>query len=203
MTRPHSKSRDRIVALARRQALIRPRDLSDLKLHRMLLTRLTDEGVLERVGRGLYRLADAAPMGAPDIVLVAARVPQVVIGLVTAMEYHGLTTEIPRAVDILLPRKMRPPVMDHPPLRVFSASESCFREGVVRTKIDGIPVRMTSPAKTVADSFKFRRRVGLEVALEALREGLVQRMFTPAKFAKFAKTNRVLSFVRPYLESMS
>ena len=91
-----------------------------------------------------------------------------------------------------------------PPLRVSKASaDECISKGVIKTKLDGVTVRMTNPAKTVADCFKYRRRVGLEVALEALREGLAERAFTPATFAKYAKMNRVLSFVRPYLESMS
>ena len=171
-------------------------------MHRMILTRLTEEGLLERVGRGLYRLSDAAPMGDPDLVLVAARVPQAVIGLVTALERHGLTTEIPRAVDVLLPKNMRRPTLEHPPLRVFSTSLDSIGEGVATSKLDGVSVRMTNPAKTVADCFKYRRRVGLEVALEALKEGLVTRAFSPATFAKYAKRNRVLSFVRPYLESL-
>jgi len=200
---PRTRDRDRVLDLARRLGLVRPRDLRDLNLHRMVLTRLTAEGLLERVGRGLYRLSDSAPMGDPDLVLVAARAPRAVIGLVTALERHGLTTEIPRTVDILLPRNARPPAMDHPPLRVFTTSEESISKGVVRAKLDGVTVRMTNPAKTVADCFKFRRRVGLEVALDALREGLAQRVFGPATIAKYAKMNRVLSFMRPYLESMS
>ncbi len=201
--KPPLSDRDRVLALAQQQGLVRPRDLQRLTIHRMVLTRLTEEGSLERVGRGLYRLSDAAPMGDPDLVLVAAQVPHAVIGLVTALERHGLTTEIPRTVDILLPRGVRPPSIEYPPLRVFTTSEKAVRTGVVKTKLDGVQVRMTNPAKTVADCFKFRRRVGIEVALEALREGLQTRAFRPAAFAKYAKTNRVLTFVRPYLESMA
>ena len=199
----HTRDRDAVLKIARRLGLVRPCDLRELNIQRMVLTRLTEEGVLERVGRGLYRLSDAVPMGDPDLVLVAARSSQAVIALVTALDRYGLTTEIPRAVDILLPRSARPPAMDHPPLRVFTASEESVSKGVVKTKLDGVTIRMTNPAKTVADCFKYRSRVGLEVALEALREGLAQRAFTPATFAKYAKMNRVLSFVRPYLESMS
>ncbi len=202
-SKPRQSDRERVLNLARRLGVIRPRDLRQLNVHRMVLSRLTDEGLLERIGRGLYRLSDAAPMGDPDLVLVAARVPQAVIGLVTALERHGLTTEIPRAVDILLPRKMKPPTMEHPPLRVFSVSGDSIRGGITRTKLDGVPVRMTNAAKTVADCFKFRRRVGLDVALEALKEGLSSRAFTPATFAKYAKANRVLTFVRPYLDVLT
>lgn len=201
--RSKPNNRDRVLALAQEQGLIGPRDLQGLKIHRMVLTRLTEEGSLERVGRGLYRPSDAVPMGDPDLVLVAARAPHAVIGLVTALERHGLTTEIPRSVDILLPRSVRPPTMEYPPLRVFTSSEATVRNGVTKAKIDGVQVRMTNPAKTVADCFKFRRRVGLEVALEALREGLRTRAFSLAVFAKYAKANRVLTFVRPYLEAMA
>lgn len=194
---------ERVLDLARRQGLVRPRDLVDLDIHRMVLTRLTEAGVLVRMGRGVYRLSDAGPMGDPDLALVATKVPQAVIGLVTALVHHGLTTEIPRAVDILLSRKTRQPALDDPPLRVFTAPEGSIREGAVKSKVDGVAVWISGPAKTVADCFKYRSRVGLDVALEALKKGLAQRAFSPATFAKYAKMNRILAFARPYLESMS
>ncbi len=196
-------AREKVLNLARSRDLIRPRDIDSLGVHRMVLTRLTEEGLLSRIGRGVYRLSDAPPLGAPDLVLVAARVPNAVIGLVTALEFHGLTSEIPRAVDILLPRKARKPTMADPPLRVFSGAEALIQEGVMETEVDGVPIRLSTPEKAIADCFKYRSRVGLDVAIEALRKALTTRTFRPATFAKHAKSNRVLSLVRPYLESMS
>lgn len=197
------KSRDRVLTLVKRKGVIRPRDLEPLGINRMVLVRLTEEGVLERVGWGLYKLSEADPLGAPDLVLVSARVHQAVIGLVSALDHHGLTTEIPRVVDVLLPRGMSAPRLNHPPLRVFWASGPSYSEGIEKVRLDGVSTRVTTPAKTVADCFKFRSRVGLEVALEALKTGLSQNIFTSAQFARHAKTDRVLTLTRPYLDCLA
>lgn len=155
-----------------------------------------------RVGWGLYRLTNAEPMGAPDVVLVSARVPGAVIGLVSALSQYGLTLEIPKTVDLLLPRGMASPKMDYPPLRLFRASGDSFDQGITAIDLDGARVPITTPAKTVADCFKFRSRVGKDIALEALREGLNKKRFTPAEFGAAAKVDRVLAVVRPYVESL-
>ena len=202
-SRCRGRTRREVLALARRRGVIGPSDLRELGLHRMVLTRLTDEGLLERVGRGLYRLAGAEPLGSPDLVLVAARVSRAILGLVTALNHYGLTGEIPRAIDVLLPRGQSRPSIDHPPLRLFWASGDSYSKGVVKTELDGVPVRITSAAKTVADCFKFRRRVGLDVALEGLREGLGQGRFTAAEFGSAARIDRVFGVARPYLESLA
>ncbi len=199
---PSSSATALVLELAARKGLLRAADVRALGVHGMVLTRLVAQGLLERVDRGVYRLADAEPLGAPDLVLVAVRVPAGVLGLVTALSHHGLTDEIPKAVDVLLPRGTPPPRIDYPPLRLFWASKATHRHGVELLELDGVEVRMTSPAKTVADCFKYRGRVGQDLAIDALRSGLSSRAFTPADLMAAAEVDRVSRVVRPYLDAL-
>lgn len=171
---------------------VHPRDLYSLR----------DAGVLEPLSRGVYRLADLPPLEDPDLVTVAARVPRAVIALISALHFHGLTTEIPHAVDIALPRGTSRPRLDWPPLRIFRMSGAMFTSGVETHERDGVTIRVYSAAKTVADCFRFRNWIGIEVALEALRTGLAERNFTPAEILRAARLCRVGAIVRPYLEAM-
>jgi predicted transcriptional regulator of viral defense system len=182
-------------ALRTAQALrlgVHPRDLYALR----------DAGLLEALSRGVYRLADLPPVSDPDLATVAARVPRAVIALISALHFHGLTTEIPHAVSIALPRGTARPRLDWPPLRVYWMSGAMFTSGIETHERDGIAIRVYGAAKTVADCFKFRGRVGLEVGLEALRTGLEERLFTPAEVLRMARLCRVDRIVRPYLEAM-
>lgn len=124
------------------------------------------------------------------------------LGLVTALSHHGLTDEIPKWVDLLLPRDTPRPRIEYPPLRLFWASAVSHQHGVDVLDLDGVKVRMTSPAKTVADCFKYRGRVGLDLAIEALRSGLSSGAFTPAEFMDAAEVDRVARVVRPYLDAL-
>jgi predicted transcriptional regulator of viral defense system len=191
-----------VLDLVAKKGLVRPSDLKDLGVHRMVLTRLVAEGLLERINRGVYRLADAEPLGAPDLVLVATRVPAGVLGLVTALSHYGLTDEIPKRIDVLLLRSTPPPRIEYPPLRLFWASKASHQQGVEVLDLDGVEVRMTSPAKTVADCFKYRGRVGLDIALDALKSGLASRAFSPAELLAAAEVDRVARVVRPYLDML-
>ncbi len=174
------------------RAGIHPRDLYALR----------DTGVLECVSRGVYRLADLPPLAEPDLFTVAARVPKAVIALVSALHYHGLTTEIPHEVSIALPQGSARPRLDWPPLRVYWFSGAMFESGIETHERDGLRLRVYEPAKTVADCFRFRNRLGIEIALEALRAGLQQRKMTPAAVLRAARTCRVENVVRPYLEAL-
>lgn len=174
------------------RAGVHPRDLYALR----------DAGALEPVSRGVYRLADLEPLAEPDLVTVAARVPKAVIALVSALHFHGLTTEIPHEVSVALPPGTARPRLDWPPLRVYRLSGQMFTSGIETHEQDGVPLRVYSAAKTVADCFKFRNRLGIEVAVTALREGLAERRFTPAEMLRAAKTCRVDRIVRPYLEAL-
>lgn len=174
------------------RAGVHPRDLYAMR----------DAGALDRLSRGVYRLADLPPLAEPDLVTVAARIPKAVIALVSALHFHGLTAKIPHAVDIALPRGTARPKLDWPPLRVVRLSGEMFTAGIETHERDGIPLRVYSAAKTVADCFKFRSRLGIDVAVEALRSGLEDRAFTQAEVLRAAKTCRMHRIVRPYLEAM-
>ena len=174
------------------RAGVHPRDLYDLR----------DAGVLECISRGVYRLADLPPLAEPDLATVAMRIPKAVIALVSALHFHGLTTEIPHEVSVALPPGTARPRLDWPPLRVVWLSGTMFSSGIETHERDGVRLRVYGAAKTVADCFKFRNRLGIEVAVEALRTGLEQRRFTPAEVLRAARTCRVGRIVRPYLEAL-
>lgn len=174
------------------RAGVHPRDLYGLR----------EAGVLERVSRGVYRLAALPPLAEPDLVTVATRVPRAVIALVSALHFHGLTTEIPHEVSIALPQGTARPRLDWPPLRVYWLSGAMFTSGIETHERNGVRLRVYGAAKTVADCFRFRNRLGIEVAVEALRTGLEERKFTPAEVLRAARTCRVDRIVRPYLEAL-
>ncbi len=174
------------------RAGVHPRDLYALR----------DAGILERVSRGVYRLADLPPPAEPDLFTVAARIPKAVIALISALHYHGLTTEIPHEVSIALPQGTSRPRLDWPPLRVYRFSGAMFTSGIEAHDRDGLRLRVYDPAKTVVDCFRFRNRLGIDVALEALRTGLAARKLTPAAVLRAARLCRVEAIVRPYLEAM-
>lgn len=191
-----------VLELAADQEVLSAREVRALGIHTSALSRLVRDGHLERIGRGLYRSAQAPPLGSPDLVVVAHRASAAVIGLVSALCHHDLTDEIPRTVDLLIERDTTVPTIDHPPIRTFKTRREVVTFGVQELELDGTTVRMTSPAKTVADCFKFRRRVGLDVALAALRQGLEARSFKPAELMKAAEVDRVAGVVRPYLQAL-
>lgn len=170
-------------------------------VHRRTLYALRDAGVLEQLGRGLYRLAEAPPLGHPDLVAVARRVPRGVVCLLSALAFHGLTTEIPHEVYLAVPRNAEPPRVDHPPVRVFRMGEGAFAEGIEVHDLDGVPVRVYSREKTLADCFKYRTTVGLDTAVEALRRYRDQRRIDAEAILRAARACRVENVIRPYLEA--
>jgi len=174
------------------RAGVHPRDLYALR----------DAGVLERVSRGVFRLSDLAPLAEPDLATVALRIPKAVIAVVSALHFHGLTTEIPHEVSVALPQGTARPKLDWPPLRVYRFSRAMFTFGIETHQRDGIHLRVYGAAKTVADCFKLRNRLGIEVAVEALRTGIGEHKITPAELLRAARTCRVERIVRPYLEAL-
>jgi predicted transcriptional regulator of viral defense system len=191
-----------VEAFRRAGGVLRTTQALQAGVHRRDLYALRDAGILQRVSRGVYRLADLPPLAEPDLVTVAARVPKAVIALVSALHFHGLTTEIPHEVSIALPRGTVRPRLDWPPLRVYRFSGTMFTAGIETHERDAVKVRVYGAAKTVADCFRFRNRLGTDVALEALRTGLGERRFTPAEVLRMAKICRVDRIVRPYLEAV-
>jgi len=181
--------------------MLRTSNAIRLGVHPRTLYALRDSGEIEPVGRGLYRLSTSPPLTSPDLVPVAIRIPRAVVCLISALAHHGLTTQVPHTVDIALPSHAQIPKIDGIPLRVFWYSEPSFSAGIAVTTIDGIPVRIYSPEKTVADCFKYRNKIGLDVAIEALRAWRGRK--PKADFhslSKFAQINRVQRVMRPYLE---
>jgi predicted transcriptional regulator of viral defense system len=158
--------------------------------------------VLERVDRGLYRLAEAPATELSSLAEAAKRVPHAVVCLLSALQVHGLTTESPHAVWVLIDRRARMPKLSYPKLEVVRASGPAREHGVETRVIDGVQVQITTPAKTVADCFRFRRHVGLEVALAALKDYLKTRKGSIDALVEAARADRIYAFMRPYLEAL-
>ena len=171
-----------------------------LGVHPRTLYALYAAGRLQRVSRGLYRLADLPALGNPDLATVAARIPQGIICLISALAFHEITTQIPHQVDIAVPRGTKQPRLEFPPTRIFRFSEPMFRAGVETHRVDDVPVRVYGAAKTVADCFKFRNKIGLEVALEALRDCREQKKCGNDDLWRYANICRMANVMRPYLE---
>jgi predicted transcriptional regulator of viral defense system len=158
--------------------------------------------VLLRLSRGLYRLADLPPLANPDLVIVARRLPGAVICLVSALAFHGLTTQVPHAVDVALHAGAGRPTLDYPPLRTFWFSGPAWSEGIEVHQLDDTPVRIYEPTKTVADCFKYRHKLGMDIALEALRLYRKRKDFDIGMLLKYARICRVEKIIRPYLEAL-
>ncbi len=182
---------------------IRARDLEEAGIPRAYLRRMTERGLLEHVTRGVYRLSDAPVTELHSVAQVAARVPHAIISLLSALQLHGLTTESPHAVWILIDRKAWRPTLKNPKLEIVRASGSALTHGVETRTIEGVRVKVTTPAKTVADCFRYRRHVGLDVALEALRDYLRQHRGGVDALVAAAKADRIYPFMRPYLEALT
>ncbi len=193
---------NRLLALVRRLGVVRPRDLAGRGVPRATLAKLVAEGVLERRSRGVYVLADADVTEHHDLAQVCKRVPHGVVCLLSALRFHRLTTQAPHEVWLGIDRKARLPKLDHPPLRVVRFSGAGLTAGVEEHTVEGVRVRVTGPARTVADCFAYRNTVGLEVALEALRDCLRQRRATVDELHRAAQTRRMANVMRPYLEAL-
>jgi predicted transcriptional regulator of viral defense system len=173
-----------------------------LGIYPRTLYALRDAGILERLSRGLYRLAELPALSAPDLAIVALKIPQAVICLVSALAFHELTTQVPHAVNVALPRGARSPRLDYPPLRVFWFSGPAWSEGVEIHQISQASVRVYCPEKSVADSFKYRHKIGLDIAIEALKLYRQSPRFDTSKLLHYARICRVESIMKPYLEAL-
>ena len=197
------KSVDDAIAVFREHGgTLRTAEALSLGIHPRTLYAMRDSGMLEQLSRGLYRLADLPPLSNPDLVTVSLRVPQAVICLVSALAFHELTTQIPRAVDVALSNGSSRPTLDYPPLRVFWFSGAAWSEGVETYQVDDVPVRIYGPEKSIADSFKYRRKLGLDIALEALRLYRQGDKVDVSKLVHYARICRVERVMRPYLEAL-
>jgi predicted transcriptional regulator of viral defense system len=192
----------RILDLARQKVLLRASDLDAIGAPRVVLTRLTAAGLLERVGRGLYRLPDAQVSEFESLVTIATKAPQAVFCLLTALQFHELTTQLPRQVWIAMPRGSHPPRLDYPPVKMVQFTGDAYSAGIEEVERDGIKLRVYNVAKTVVDCFKHRNKVGLDVALEALKDARSRNRASVDDIWRFAKVCRVANVMRPYLESI-
>jgi len=185
------------------RGMLRTSEAMRLGIHPRTLYGLRDRGELERVGRGVYRLSSAPPLSSPDWVAVAIRVPRAVVCLISALAHHGLTTQVPHTIDIALPSHAQIPRIESIPIRVFWYPQPSFSAGIETTNIDHVPVRVYSAEKTIADCFKYRNKIGLEIAIEALRTYRERRRKPDFReLSRFAQVDRVEKVIRPYLEAM-
>ena len=193
---------ERILELARSKGILRTRDVDNVGASRALLAALTAQGRLLKLGRGLHVLPDRSASEYDSFAEVAARSPSGVLCLLSALRFHDLTTQQSSDVWLAIPHKARAPRFDYPPLRVVRMSGLAMTEGVEIADLAGAQVRVFSVAKTVADCFKFRNKIGLDVALEALHEAWNGKRATMDELWRYAEICRVANVMRPYLEAV-
>jgi predicted transcriptional regulator of viral defense system len=192
-------SRERALELASRRPIVAGRDLA---VHGQELTRLVRGGALERVARGIYRIADRPISEHHALALVAATAPRAVICLLSAVSFHGIGTQRPFEVWVAIQRGTRPPTLRNTPLRVVRMGSDSFGAVIEVHRIEGQPVRVFSAAKTIADLFKFRNRIGIGVAVEALRDAWQRRLVTMDAIERYARLSRVDRVMKPYIEAL-
>jgi len=193
----------RVLKLAKQTGVLLVRDLQSEGIHPEHLRRLCAKGLITKAGRGRYTLADAGLTENHDLAQVARWVPHGVICLLTALRFHEIGTQAPFEVWIAVDRRAAKPRMDTPKLRVVRFSGAALAKGAEEHKIEGVPVQVYCPAKTIADCFKYRNKIGLDVALEALREGRRAKKFNNDDLWRYAKICRVANVLRPYLEALA
>ena len=191
---------EQLLALARRAGILRPRDLAGSRIPRTYLKRLVARGVLERTGRGLDRLVDQEAAENHSLAEASKRMPHGVVCLLSALRFHDLTTQAPFEVWMAIDVKARAPATGQPPLRIVRMSGEARTAAIEEHRIEGVTVRVYSTAKTIADCFKYRNKIGLDVALEALRDYRRVRGSMDDLW-RFARTCRVANVMRPYLEA--
>lgn len=191
-----------ILQMARTQGFLRPADLEARGLSRSSLSTLVSKGKLVRLSRGLYAHPDRPVTEHASLAEIASKHPNVLVCLLSALQFHGLTTQAPFEIWIAIANKARAPRSDYPPLRIVRFGGATLTEGVEEHQVEGVTVRVTSVAKTVVDCFKFRNQIGLDVALEALREAWHARRITMDELWHFAQICRMGNVMRPYLEAL-
>ena len=189
--------------LSTHHGLLRSRELVQAGISRVQISRMVAAGRLQRVARGLYAPANYHPSEHAALLTVSRRAPDAVFCLLTALRLHDLTTQAPFDVWIAVGNNARAPRMDYPPLRIVRFSNATLTQGIETRMLEGVKLRVTNVAKTMADCFKFRNKIGLDVALEALREVRRDRRATNDELWRYAKLCRVASIMRPYLEAVA
>lgn len=171
-------------------------------IHPRTLYGLRDDGTIQSLSRGLYCLSDSNILYHPGQAAAALRVPKGIVCLISALSFHDITTQIPHAISLAIPRRMRQPVIDYPPMEFYRFNDASYAAGIEHHDIEGIKVKVYSPEKAVVDCFKFRNRIGMDVAIEALRFCRERKRSSPVGFLKYARICRVQKVMTPYLEAM-
>ena len=193
----------RVLQLVRKNGWLRASDLADAGVPRAVLTRMAASGQLERAARGLYRLPEADSSEHEGLVTVASKVPQAVVCLLSALQFHGLTTQLPWQVWIAMPRGSHVPRLEYPPIRMVQFTGEAYTQGIETHERDGVKLHVYSVAKTVADCFKHRNKIGMDVALEALKDARAQGRASFDDLWRCAKVCRVSNVMRPYMEAVA
>ena len=197
----HSKNFERAHQIFRdRGGVLKTGEALSAGIHPRTLYEMQRMGIVEKLTRGLYRLTDLPPLGNPDLVSVSMKIPNGVVCLISALAYHEITTQVPHEVYVALERGTEAPRLAHPPIRIFWFSGQAFTHGIETHKMDGVPVRIYSPEKTIADCFKYRNKIGLDTAIEALKLYREKKRFKSEDLMQSARTCRVEKVIRPYLE---
>lgn len=192
-----------VLRLAKRRRLLRARDLAAHGLPTVALTRLVRAGKLERLARGMYGLPGASVSEHRSLAEVALRVPKGVVCLLSALRVHGIGTQAPFEVWLALPHRAAVPSLAQPQLRIVRMSDRALGDGVKHIKVDGVAVPVFSAAKTVVDAFRFRNKIGVDVAIEALRDGWSKRKFSIDELWRHAEAGRMTRVMRPYIEAIT
>ncbi len=194
---------DHILELARHRRVLRAADVREQGWSPQLLIRLHQAGKLHRLGRGLYGLPDAEITEHQTLIEVCQRVPKAVLCLLSALQFHEIGTQLPHEVWIALPEGTQAPALSYPKLRITRLRGAAYSDGIQTVTEQGVPIRVYSAAKTLTDCFKFRNKIGLDVALEALKDAWSSRKVTMDELSHFAKINRVERVMQPYLEAVT
>ena len=196
-----SKEKSAVRIIKANKGTIRTNEAIKKHIHPRTLYSLRDKGTLEQISYGLYKLKQSK-FSHPDFVTVALRVPNGVICLISSLDFHNLTTQVPHKVWIAIKRDASRPRIDYPPVSIHQFSGQSFSSGIDKHIFDKIPVRIYSPEKTIADCFKFRNKIGMNIVLEALAFYKERKTFNPSKLIKYAKICRVENVMKPYIESI-
>jgi len=184
------------------QGLLRTAEAMRLGIHPRTLYLLRDEGLLEQLAKGIYRLIEVPDFSEPDLVLVCKKIPQGIICLISALAYHEITTQIPHFVYVAIPTKTRPSRLEYPPLRYFRYSDKVYNAGIETKLIGGYPVKIYNIEKTLADCVKFRNKIGMDIVIEALKMYWQRKSAQIDKLYEYAKINRVEKILQPIIETI-
>ena len=197
-----TKKEELKAAFKRNKGILRFSAMLKAGFHRLEIKSLLEAEKIEKIGRGIYHLKKGSGFSNPDLVNVALQTSRGVICLISALSYHNATDEVPNRIYVAIPRGLRANKIDYPPVQYFRFSEKAWKTGIEMHTIDGYPVRIYSLAKTIADCFKYRNKIGLSVARDALKTAVSEKKVKPTEIMRYAEICRVHKIMRPYLETL-